>query len=241
MTALEAENVSVHYSGVRALTDVSMTLEPGEILGLVGPNGAGKTTMVNVLSGFQRAHGGRIVLNGDPAGDRSGDWFVRCGVVRSFQAVRLFPGLSVSENVEAPLAGQGMNRRAARARAAELLDYLGIGERADAPGNALSYGDERRVGIARALALSPKFLLLDEPAAGMTLAEAEYLGQQIAGIRTDFSCGILLIEHNMRLVTSICERLHVLSGGHSIDAGKPEEVMANPRFRAAYLGEEYRA
>ena len=240
-TTLKAENVSVHFSGVQALTDVSLTLSPGEILGLVGPNGAGKTTMVNVLSGFQRAHNGRIVLNDDPAIGRSGDWFVRAGVVRSFQAVRLFRGLTVSENVEAALAGHGFSRRAARGRAAEILDYMGIAARADALGDALSYGDERRVGMARALALSPRYLLLDEPAAGMTLAEAEALGEQIAQIRTDFSCGILLIEHNMRLVTAICERLHVLAGGRAIDSGTPDAVMANPQFRAAYLGEEFTA
>lgn len=240
MTGLEAEGVSVHFAGVHALTDVSLALGTDEIVGLVGPNGAGKTTMVNVLSGFQRAHGGRIVVDGDPVDARSGDWFVRAGIVRSFQSVRLFRGLTVSENVEAALAGRGMSRHAARVRAGELLDYLGIGARANASAQALSYGDERRVGLARALALSPRYLLLDEPAAGTTLAEAETLGQQIAHIRTDFSCGVLVIEHNMRFVGTICERLHVLSGGRTIDAGSPETVMANPAFRAAYLGEEYR-
>jgi len=238
---LRAEKVSVNFAGVHALSNVSLGLEQGEIVGLVGPNGAGKTTMINVLSGFQRAHGGRIAIDGDPTEGRQGDWFVRKGVVRSFQAVRLFPGLSVSENIEAPLAGQGVGRRAARAKAAELLDYLGIGDRAQVSGAALSYADERRVGLARALALDPRFLLLDEPAAGMTLAEAEALGAQIVKIQGDFSCGILLIEHNIRLISAICARLHVLSGGQTIDAGTPESVMANPQFRASYLGEEYTA
>ena len=236
---LRAEKVSVNFAGVHALSDVSLALEQDEIGGLVGPNGAGKTTMINVLSGFQRTHGGRIVIDGDPTEGRKGNWFVGKGVVRSFQAVRLFPGLSVSENIEAPLAGRGMGRRAARVRAAELLDYLDIGDRAHVSGAALNYADERRVGLARALALNPRFLLLDEPTAGMTLVEAETLGQQIARIRDDFACGILLIEHNIQLVSAICVRLHVLSGGQSIDAGTPERVMSNPQFRAAYLGEEY--
>ncbi len=240
-SGLRAENISVHFSGVRALSDVSLELATGEIVGLVGPNGAGKTTMVNVLSGFQRPHAGRIILDGAPAPAQSADWFARGGVVRSFQAVRLFRGLTVSENVEAALTSRGMGRRAARRRAGELLGYLGIGDKSDLPGDGLSYGDERRVGLARALALAPRYLLLDEPAAGMTLAEAEALGEQITQIRSDFSCSIMLIEHNMRLVTAICAHLHVLSGGRAIDAGSPEKVMANPQFRSAYLGEEYQA
>lgn len=236
-TGLVAERVSVHFSGVHAIEDVSLSLGEDEILGLVGPNGAGKTTMVNVLSGFQRPNaGGSVRLDGALAAGWSPDRFARAGAVRTFQAVRLFKGLTVSQNVEAAFAAAGRARSVARREARRLLEYLGIADRADAAGDALSYGDERRVGIARALALSPRYLMLDEPAAGMNLGEAEALGALIRRIRHDFGCGILLIEHNMTLVMKVCQRLHVLSGGRTIATGAPEEVMANPEFRTAYLG-----
>ncbi len=233
-----AAGVVVHFSGIRAVDDVSVTLEPGEILGLVGPNGAGKTTMVNVLSGFQTPTQGGIALQGQSVGGRGAAWMARNGVVRTFQAVRLFHGLTVSENIEAALTSLGTGRAAARRRARAMLDYMGIAERADTPGGALNYGDERRAGIARALALDPRFLLLDEPAAGMNIAEAEALSALIKRVRDDFGCGILLIEHNMRLITGTCERMHVMASGRTIAAGTPEAVFADPGFRSAYLGIE---
>lgn len=233
---LTAQAVSVHFAGVRAIEDVSVTLAPREILGLVGPNGAGKTTMVNVLSGFQVPHAGGITLNGAAVTGRSSDWLARHGVVRTFQAVRLFRKLTVSENVEAALVSRGTGRSAARRKAVDLLTYLGIGDRAQVQADALNYGDERRVGIARALALNPAFLLLDEPAAGMNVAEAETLADLIRRIRDDFGCGILLIEHNMALITRICERMQVMASGRTIAAGTPSEVFENPVFRSAYLG-----
>ena len=237
MTLL-ASGVAVHFSGIRAVDDVSVTLGRGEILGLVGPNGAGKTTMVNVFSGFQTPTLGSVALQGQDVGGRNAAWMARNGVVRTFQAVRLFQGLTVSENVEAALTSLGTGRAAARRRALAMLDYMGIAGRADTPGGALNYGDERRVGIARALALNPRFLLLDEPAAGMNVAEAEALSDLIKRIRDDFGCGILLIEHNMRLITRTCERMHVMASGRTIAAGTPEQVFADPGFRSAYLGIE---
>ncbi|MDR5654589.1 ABC transporter ATP-binding protein [Ruixingdingia sedimenti] len=235
---LSATGIAVHFSGVRAVDDVSVSLSRGEILGLVGPNGAGKTTMVNVFSGFQPPHRGAVALEGAAVTGRDSAWLARNGVVRTFQAVRLFHGLSVSENVEAALTSLGHGRAAARRRALEMLDYLGIAGRAQASGGALNYGDERRVGIARALALQPRFLLLDEPAAGMNVAEAAALSDLIRRIRDDFGCGVLLIEHNMSLITRTCERMHVMASGRTIAAGTPAEVFADPGFRAAYLGLE---
>lgn len=233
---LTAQAVSVHFAGVRAIEDVSVALCPGEILGLVGPNGAGKTTMVNVLSGFQAAHAGSVALHGASVTGRTSDWLARHGVVRTFQAVRLFRKLTVSENVESALVSLGTGRRAARAKAMEILTYLGISHRAQTQGDALNYGDERRVGIARALALNPTFLLLDEPAAGMNVAEADTLSDLIRQIRDDFGCGILLIEHNMALITRTCERMQVMASGRTIATGTPAEVFENPVFRSAYLG-----
>jgi branched-chain amino acid transport system ATP-binding protein len=233
---LAAQGVSVHFAGVRAIEDVSVVLAPREILGLVGPNGAGKTTMVNVLSGFQAPHAGGVTLNGSPVTGRSSDWLARHGVVRTFQAVRLFRKLTVSENVEAALVAVGTGRITARRKALEILNYLGIGHRARTLGDALNYGDERRVGIARALALNPAFLLLDEPAAGMNVAEAETLSDLIRKVRDDFGCGVLLIEHNMALITRTCERMQVMASGRTIATGTPAEVFENPVFRSAYLG-----
>lgn len=233
---LLAKEIAVHFSGVKAVDDVSFTLESGEILGLVGPNGAGKTTMVNVLSGFQFPTQGAVTLEGVAVTGRKAAWMARNGVVRTFQAVRLFRGLSVSENIEAAVTGLGVGRAAARRRAMSVLDYMGIASRAGIEGGALNYGDERRVGIARALALNPRFLLLDEPAAGMNVAEADALSGLIKRIRDDFGCGILLIEHNMSLITRTCERMHVMASGRTIAAGTPAEVFADPGFRSAYLG-----
>jgi branched-chain amino acid transport system ATP-binding protein len=235
---LGASQVTVLFSGIRAIENVSIELARGDILGLVGPNGAGKTTMVNVLSGFQRPHAGSVAIGPDDASGRSESWFARNGVARTFQSVRLFRGLTVSENIEVSLSSLAVGRRAARRRAAELLAYMGIGHRAHARADTLNYSDERRVGVARALGLAPKFLLLDEPAAGMTLAEAEALSALIKRIRADFDCGVLLIEHNMRLVMNTCERLHVMASGKTIAAGAPAEVFANEPFRGAYLGAE---
>lgn len=235
---LKATDVSVRFAGVNAIDNVSIAFDQGEILGLIGPNGAGKTTMVNVLSGFQKPASGTVTLFGNDVGGQPADWFSRNGVVRTFQAVRLFRGMTVAENVEVGLAALGIGRTEARRRAAELLDRIGIAGRANQLCGTLNYGDERRVGIARALALSPKFLLLDEPAAGMNIAEAEALGLLIRRIRDEFRCGILVIEHNMRLVMNTCERLHVMSSGRTIATGTPEEVAGNREFKAAYLGSE---
>ncbi len=236
--ALEASAITVRFGGIRAVEDVSLRLRKGDLVGLVGPNGAGKTTLVNVLSGFQRPRTGRIVLNGEDVTRWPAHRFARSGVVRTFQAVRLYPGLTVAENVETALVGTGLGRAAARGRALEILDYLGLSARAAMSANALSYGDERRVGIARALAMAPSFLLLDEPAAGLNIGEAEELDRTIARIRDDFGCGILVIEHNMALVMNLCERLHVLVTGRTLVEGSPAEVMANPAFKDAYLGAE---
>jgi branched-chain amino acid transport system ATP-binding protein len=235
---LEASEVTVRFGGIRAVENVSLRFGIREIVGLIGPNGAGKTTLVNALSGFQKPRSGRIRLGGkDVTGWRS-DALARHGVVRTFQAVRLFRGLTVAENIETALLSTGLARSSARARARDILGYLHLSNRADTLASGLNYGDERRVGIARALAMEPKFLLLDEPAAGLNIGEAEELGQTIASMRDDFGCGILVIEHNMALVMNLCERLHVLATGMTLATGTPTEVMADPAFKDAYLGAE---
>src|SRR5436190_23799298 len=163
---LVAEGIRVHYEGVRAVDGVDLTLERGQIMGLIGPNGAGKTTFMNAVSGFVQLTGGKVVLDGVDVTAWPPHRLVTRGLVRTFQDVATFPGLTVFENVELGALGAGLSRRAARARAWELLDNLGLRARARLPASALPHGDERRVGIARAVAVGPKFLLLDEPAAG---------------------------------------------------------------------------
>jgi ABC-type branched-subunit amino acid transport system ATPase component len=168
--SLVADGVSVRFGGLAAIEDVSFTLEPGEIVGLIGPNGAGKTTLVNVLSGFQKPSAGEVGLDGRPFASATPDAFARAGVARTFQAVRLFKRLSVSENLEVSLVANGLSRSGARERAKALLAEFLPGDRGHMPAAALTYGEERKVGIARALALEPRYLLLDEPAAGMAAA-----------------------------------------------------------------------
>jgi len=233
---LAAHAVSVRFGGLVAVDQVSIRLERGEILGLIGPNGAGKTTLVNVLSGFQRPLTGAIVVGERDCTRLPRHGFPHAGVVRTFQAVRLFRGLSVSENVEIGYVGQGLGRGAARARAAEILGELRLADQAHRPAAGLSYGEERRVGLARALAVNPRFLLLDEPAAGLAAAEAEDLRHLILDIRAKYGCGVLVIEHNMALVMNLCERIHVLDGGKTIAAGTPAEIRADAGVRRAYLG-----
>jgi branched-chain amino acid transport system ATP-binding protein len=234
--ALVAEGVSVRFGGLSAIDGVSFTLEPGEILGLIGPNGAGKTTLVNVLSGFQRPSAGEVRLEERRIVGAAPDAFARAGVARTFQAVRLFKRLSVSENLEVSLVANGLSRRRARERASALLAEFSLGDRGRMPAATLTYGEERKVGIARALALEPSYLLLDEPAAGMAAAEVEDLRRAIVRVRAAYGCGILVVEHNMALIFALCDRIHVLGSGRTLAIGSPEEISANATVREAYLG-----
>jgi branched-chain amino acid transport system ATP-binding protein len=233
---LTAREVTVEFDGLTALADVDLSLERGEILGLIGPNGAGKTTMVNVLSGFQRPTAGQVVIEGEPMTGARPDRVARKGVARTFQSVRVFPALTVRENVEAAAVASGSNRRNARTVCDSLLDRMGLWSQATKSADALPHGDERRLGIARALATRPRFLLLDEPAAGLNEAESDELVTRIRAIRDDFECGVLLIEHDVRLMMDVSERIQVLDYGKTISVGTPQEVRHDPRVIAAYLG-----
>ena len=237
--ALEARDVFVHFEGVRAIDGASLILRHDEILGLIGPNGAGKTTLVNVLTGFQRPDRGSVWLSGINVTGRPPYRLARDGIARTFQGVRLFDGLTVFENVEAGALGVGLGRRAARERAGQVLDWLKIYDRAHMRAGALPFGEERRIGLARALAMVPRFLLLDEPAAGLNEKECDEMREVIAGIRNRFDCGILLIDHNMAVIMGICDRINVLDRGRTIAEGGPDEIRANPIVREAYLGEDF--
>ena len=233
---LEAKGVSVRFEGVSALEDVSIGLRRGEVFGLIGPNGSGKTTLVNVLTGFQLPTEGRVLLDGLDITGWPPHRLGRKGLARTFQAVRLFRGLSVLANLEVAAVGSGLGRRAAASRAHEILRWLNFERKADVVAGTLPYGEERRVGIGRALALAPRFVLLDEPAAGLSDAECRDLMTLIARIPRDFGCGVLLIEHNMQVIMGVCERIHVINSGRTIAEGPPGAIQKDPHVIRAYLG-----
>ena len=233
---LAAEGVCVRFGGIVALADVSLLLTPGEILGLIGPNGAGKTTLVNVLSGFQRLTAGSVRIDGRAAARLRAEDAPAAGVVRTFQAVRPFRGLSVAENVEAGAVARGLSRAEARHETRTILASLRLDAKADWPAHALSFGEEHRLGLARALALAPRYLLLDEPAAGLNAGEIAELGALIGGVRDRLGCGVLVIDHNMGFIMAICERLQVLASGRTLAIGPPAAIRADAAVRRAYLG-----
>ncbi len=235
---LEARHVTVRFDGIVALDRVDLSLKRGEILGLIGPNGAGKTTLVNVLSGFQAPDEGRVALDGEDMTGWLSFRIARRGLARTFQAVRLFRDLTVLENVELAATGMGLGRAAARQRAWEILDRLGLAAMATRRAAELPYGDERRVGIARALAAQPRYLLLDEPAAGMNEEEAAQLAATVRAIREKLACGILIIEHNMAVIMELCDRIQVLEHGRVIALGAPAAIARDPEVRRAYLGHD---
>ena len=234
--SLRASSVSRSFAGVEALHDVTLDLRQGEVVGLIGPNGAGKSTLVNVLSGFDRPTSGRVLL-GDrdvtrwPAFRRG-----RRGLARTFQHSHAFGGLTVRENVEVSALGVGASQREAAKRTKELLGLLGLAEHADRPASSLPHGDERRLGVARALATEPRFVLMDEPAAGLPEAEIPRFAAAVGTVR-ERGAGVLLVDHNVALVLEVCERIHVLDQGTTLAEGTPAEIRSHLGVAAAYLGE----
>jgi ABC-type branched-subunit amino acid transport system ATPase component len=249
---LSIQEVGRRFGGVRALHEVSFDVQAGTICGLIGPNGAGKTTLINIVSGLLHPSSGSIFVGERNLAGAAPHRMAAAGVARTFQNIRLFGDLSVIENVlvgyhlrrrdtlvEALLALPRARRaeRESRTSAMELLGQLGIDHLAELPAATLSYGDQRRVELARALALRPAVLLLDEPAAGMNAAETERLAEQLLRLRAD-GLTLLVIEHDMDLIMRISDKVVVLNFGMLIASGTPQEVRRNPEVIAAYLGED---
>jgi branched-chain amino acid transport system ATP-binding protein len=222
---------------VHALVDVTLEVRRHEVVGLIGPNGAGKSTLVNVLSGFDRPDAGAVELGGEDVTAWNASRRARAGLARTFQHSRAFPGLSVRENVEIAALGIGTRPRDAARRASALLDLLGLEGLAGVTAAALSHGDERRLGVARALASEPRFVLMDEPAAGLPEAELPEFAAVVRSVRDEHGAGVLLIDHNMALVMEVCDRVQVLDQGRTLAQGPPAEIRANLDVAAAYLGE----
>ena len=252
MAMLDVKNLSISFGGLKAVDDFSITIEKGQLYGLIGPNGAGKTTIFNLLTGVYKPDGGRILLDGKDITGHKAIQINQAGIARTFQNIRLFKELSVLDNVKVGLHNHhkystlsGILRlpsyykveKEMDERAMELLKVFDLDKEFDYKASNLPYGKQRKLETARALATEPKLLLLDEPAAGMNPNETAELMKTIRFVRDHFDMTVLLIEHDMKLVSGICERLTVLNFGHMLAEGPTSEVLSNPEVIKAYLGE----
>ena len=250
---LVAKDISISFGALKAVDDFNLEINSGELIGLIGPNGAGKTTVFNILTGVYNASSGEYTLDGENVIKTSTSALVKKGLARTFQNIRLFKYLSVLDNVVAAYNFRmrygilsGMLRfpnfwkeeKEAKEKAMALLKIFDLDKYANMHAGNLPYGEQRKLEIARAMATEPKILLLDEPAAGMNPKETEDLMNTIKLIRDKFGIAVLLIEHDMKLVLGICERLVVLNYGQILASGKPTEVINNPQVVEAYLGKE---
>jgi branched-chain amino acid transport system ATP-binding protein len=233
---LIARDVSVQFDGLKALSGVTLAVPRGRITGLIGPNGAGKTTLINVLTGFQSVEAGAIVLEGEAVNGIPAHQLRRKGIARTFQSGRLFRDLRVIDNLEVTGVGLGQSRRDAIAETDRVMAWLGISQLSGVIAGALPYTDERRVAIGRAIMRTPRYLLLDEPAAGMSEHESHDLADIIKRIAGEFGVGVLLIEHNIGLVLELCERIFVLDSGEIIEVGPPGQIRNSDAVRHAYMG-----
>ena len=234
---LEIRGVSKNFGGVKAVDDVSFTVDAHEIHGLIGPNGAGKTTMINLISGLLKLSAGAILLDGRPIEHLPAHEKARVGIARTFQNLRLFPNLSVRRNIEVAESNHSGKPGHAGDLIEEAIDLFGLSKDLDHSPSNLPYGQMRRLEIVRALALRPKVLMLDEPAAGMNPEETDRLFENLTWLRRRHPCAIILIEHDLKFILSACEKLTVMNMGRLVASGLPGDVTKNPEVINAYLGQ----
>ncbi|WP_331775502.1 ABC transporter ATP-binding protein [Sulfurospirillum sp. 1612] len=249
---LQLQNITMKFGGVTAIDDLSFNVKTGEIFGLIGPNGAGKTTLFNIVTGNYTQTSGKVIFNGNELSGIKPNMIVKKGIARTFQNIRLFKSMNVLENVLIGYHNQATYNyfesilrlprhfsyeKMIKKSAMEMLEKFGIADLAMANASALSYGNQRKVEIARALATNPRLLLLDEPAAGMNPSETEDLSNIIKKVKDEYALSILLIEHDMKFVNNMCDKVLVLDYGEEIFEGKPSDAIVDEKVVAAYLGD----
>ena len=233
---LSLQNISKSFGGVKAVSDVSLEIEKGDVLGLIGPNGAGKSTLINLISGLLAPDNGAIYLSGKNITSRKSYERARLGLARTFQNLRIYPNLTVGQNIEVAEISSQYSERKETKNLDEIIHVFDLSDKADLASDELSYGHLRRLEIVRALALNPLVLLLDEPAAGMNENETQELSNSLRWVQKNNSCAIIVIDHDLKFIMGVCDKITVMNMGEVIASGKPNEISNDARVKEAYIG-----
>jgi len=233
---LSLQNISKSFGGVKAVSDVSLEIEKGDVLGLIGPNGAGKSTLINLISGLLSPDNGAIYLSGKNITSRKSYERARLGLARTFQNLRIYPNLTVGQNIEVAEISSQYSERKETNNLDEIIHVFDLSDKADLASDELSYGHLRRLEIVRALALNPLVLLLDEPAAGMNENETQELSNSLRWVQENNSCAIIVIDHDLKFIMGVCDKITVMNMGEVIASGKPNEISNDARVKEAYIG-----